>query len=205
MNTIDQLLAGGGDAAAFARGYVRYVADLLQRLDTAAIRRVADLLLEARNAGRTVYVAGNGGSAATASHWAIDLMHGTFAPGGAPLRAISLVDSPPGLTAVANDRSYADVFTAQLEKVLRPDDVLVVISASGNSPNVVSAVEYAGAHGATTVGVLGFDGGRLKTLCHYTVMVPTPKGEYGPVEDVHLVLNHILTMWLKSRFATAAR
>lgn len=206
MNTIDGMLAAtAADAASFARAYAGHVSGLLRQLDASALARFADVLLEVRDAGRTVFVAGNGGSAATASHWAVDLMHGTFAPGALPLRTISLVDNVPGLTAIANDRSYGEVFTAQLEKLLQPGDVLVVISASGSSPNVVGAVEYANAHGATTLGVLGFDGGRLKERCHHAVVVATAKGEYGPVEDVHLVVNHILTMWLKSRFAAAAR
>ena len=205
MNTLDGLTGGAGDAASFARAYAGRVAALLTQLDVTAVARFVDILLEARAAGRTVFVAGNGGSAATASHCAVDFMHGTSAVGAAPLRTISLVDNVPGLTAIANDRSYDEVFTAQLEKLLQPNDVLVVISASGNSPNVISAVEYANSHGATTVGILGFDGGQLNGLCQHAVMVRTAPGEYGPVEDVHLVVNHIVTMWLKSRRAVPAR
>ena len=202
MNELERLITGAGDATSYARGYAAHVASLLEHLDVLAVGRLADLLVKARAAGRTVFLAGNGGSAATASHWAIDLMHGTAAAGSPPLRAISLADNMAAVTAIANDRDFAGVFSEQLEKLLQPQDVLVVISASGNSPNVIRAVEYANAHGATTVGVLGFDGGRLKGLCHMALVVPTAHGEYGPVEDVHLVLNHILTTWLKARCAS---
>jgi D-sedoheptulose 7-phosphate isomerase len=198
---VEQPIAVTADAAAYARGYAARVTALLDHLDYAAVGRLADLLLEARDAGRTIFLAGNGGSAAAASHWAVDLMHGTYSQGTRPLRAISLADNVSALTAIANDRAYEDVFAAQLEKLLQPRDVVVVISASGSSPNVVRAVEHANAHGATTVGVLGFDGGRLRELCHLVVMVATAPGEYGPVEDIHLVVNHILTTWLKARVA----
>lgn len=199
MNKIEELLAGAPDAPSYARGYAAHVIDLLQQLDVAAVGRLADVLLAARAEGRTVFVAGNGGSSATASHWALDLLHGTYVEGAPPVRAISLVDSIGGVTALANDCEYARVFEGQLQKLLQPRDVLVVISASGNSPNVVRAVEYANAHSATTIGVLGFDGGRLQEICHLALLVPTAKGEYGPVEDIHLVLSHMLTTWLKAR------
>jgi D-sedoheptulose 7-phosphate isomerase len=199
MNRIEQLLAGAGDATTYARGYAARIIALLEQLDVSAVGRLANLLLEARAAGRTVFVAGNGGSAATASHWALDLMHGTHVTGSPPLRAISLVDSIAGITALANDRDFGHVFEAQLEKLLQPEDVLVVISASGNSSNVIRAVRYANAHGGKTVGVLGFDGGHLKEICQLAVVVPTAPGEYGPVEDIHLFLNHALTTWLKAR------
>ena len=202
MNKIEELLAGSSDAAAYARGYTSHLIALLERLDVSVVARLADVLVDARVAGRTVFVAGNGGSATTASHWAVDLAHGTHVAGAPPLRAVSLSDNIGSITALANDRDYESVFSGQLEKLLRPQDVLVVISASGNSPNVIRAVEYANAHGATTVGVLGFDGGRLKDLCQLALVVPTGHGEYGPVEDVHLVLNHILTTWLKARSAS---
>lgn len=205
MKTIDELFIEAADAAAFARGYVAQVGSLLQLLDAVAVGRVADILLRARAARSTVFLAGNGGSAATASHWAVDLVHGTSLPGSPGLRAVSLTDNVPTLTALANDRSYEDVFVAQLEQMMQPGDVLVVISASGNSPNVVRAAEYAKAQDATTVGVLGFDGGRLKDLCDVAIVVTTPRGQYGPVEDMHVVITHILTMWMKRRIASTPR
>lgn len=205
MNTIDRMLTEATGAADFARRYVEYLARLLAELDFAALEGAASLLEAARRDGRTVFLAGNGGSAATASHFANDMMLGTKAARGRVLRAVSLADNVPVVTALANDRQYADVFLGQLEALFQPGDVLIVISASGNSPNVVRAVEYANTHGGTTVGLLGFDGGRLKALCHCAVVVATPSGEYGPVEDVHLAIDHLLTSWLKTRFAREGR
>jgi D-sedoheptulose 7-phosphate isomerase len=143
-----------------------------------------------------VFFLGNGGSAATASHFAVDLGKGTKVRGARPFRALSLTDNQAFLTAQANDEGYDSAFVGQLEGLLRPGDVVVGITASGNSQNLIDAFTFARAHGATTVGLLGFDGGRLLALSDVAVVVRTPKGEYGPVEDLHLVIDHIVTNYL---------
>ena len=204
MNNIDAMLGAATGAADFARRYVAYLTALAAELDFAALEELAKVLEAARATGRTVYLIGNGGSAATASHWANDLMLGTRDGKGRALRAVSLTDNVPVLTAVANDRAYADAFLSQLEALFEPGDVLVAISASGNSPNIVRAVEYANDRGGTTVGILGFDGGRLKPLCRLPIVIATPAGEYGPVEDLHMVIDHLVTAWLKHRFRSRA-
>lgn len=198
-NTLDRIYAEAGSFQEYARRYFQYCAELTARFDLAALERFAEILDRARQDGRTVLLAGNGGSAATASHFATDLAYGASIPGAPPLRAGSLTDNVSAVTALGNDRTYADVFVGQLEHWLAPGDVLVVISASGNSLNLVRAVEYANAHGGTTVGLLGFDGGLLKTLCHLAVVVETPSGEYGPVEDLHLMIDHVVTTYLMRR------
>jgi D-sedoheptulose 7-phosphate isomerase len=199
MNRIEQPATPAIDAASHARSYAERLSRLLAGLDVDAIGRLADLLQSTRATGKTVFLAGNGGSAAAASHWATDLTHGASSAGARPIRAISLVDNAASITAIANDRAYEHIFVAQLEKLLQPGDLVIVISASGNSPNVVRAVEFANDRGGVTVGILGFDGGRLKDLCRHVVMVPTAAGEYGPVEDIHMVIDHILTTWLKAQ------
>jgi D-sedoheptulose 7-phosphate isomerase len=199
MTNLDRMLAEATGAGEYARRYVQYLGSLLAGLDFTAVERFVQVLERARDAGRTVFFAGNGGSAATASHWANDLLLGTRDPAARPFRAVSLADNAAVLTCLANDREYADVFVGQLEGLLESGDVLVVISASGNSPNVVRAAEFARSHGATTIGLVGFDGGQLRTLCDVVIQVTTPKGEYGPVEDAHLVLDHIVTGWLAMR------
>lgn len=204
VNNVDAMLAAAAGAADFARRYVAYVGRLAAELDVAALEAFVDVLERARRDGRTVFLVGNGGSAATASHWANDLMLGTREGTAPALRAVSLADNVPVLTAIANDREYADVFVGQLDALFQRGDVVVAISASGNSPNVVRAVEYANAHGGTTVGVLGFDGGRLKARCGIAIVVATPAGEYGPVEDIHMVIDHLVTAWLKHRFRSRA-
>jgi D-sedoheptulose 7-phosphate isomerase len=119
---------------------------------------------------------------------------GTNGPSG--VRALSLVDALPALTAVANDSGYERVFVAQLEVHFRPGDMLLAISASGNSANVVAAARWVRAQGGRVLALTGFDGGELRRIADVTVHVDTPHGEYGPVEDVHLVLDHLATMWL---------
>lgn len=179
--------------------YVRYLGSLLSAIDFGAVEKLVSLLEEARRRGRTVYFVGNGGSAATASHWANDLSLGTCVPGVSPIRAMSLTDNMAVLSALGNDRGYADIFVGQLEMLFQPGDVLIAISASGNSPNILRAIEFANAHGGTTVGLIGFDGGRMKSLCDICIHAETPKGEYGPVEDIHLILDHLVTSYLRAR------
>lgn len=173
----------------------QYIGDLtrvLQAIDPNEIERVIQTLDATRAARARVFVAGNGGSAATASHLCTDLSVGLKGRGLAGFDIQSLSDNASIATAVSNDVAYEEVFTAQLDGVMRPEDVLIAISASGNSPNILSAVRYAKSVGATVVGCSGFDGGELKRMSDVSFHVATSPGAYGIVEDAHLVLNHIL-------------
>jgi D-sedoheptulose 7-phosphate isomerase len=156
---------------------------------------VIDALLETRDRGGHIYTLGNGGSAATAAHFANDLVVSVRAE-GAPFRAVCLSANVPVLTAVSNDYGYDQVFVHQLRGRIDQDDLVIAFSASGNSPNVVAAVEYAATCGATTIGFSAFDGGVLRERARVCVHVPTFRGEYGPAEDAHLALEHMLTAWL---------
>jgi D-sedoheptulose 7-phosphate isomerase len=176
--------------------YVQAFEALLQQIDAEGIERIVQSLRSAGNRGSTIYVAGNGGSAATASHWVNDLGKATKCSGETPLRVMSLSDNVSWLTALANDEGYERVFSGQLENFARPGDVLVVISASGNSPNLVEAVEFARQHGVLTIGLLGFDGGVLKNKVDDYLWFRTEKGAYGLVESGHSLLCHILTTCL---------
>ncbi|MBF0333440.1 MAG: SIS domain-containing protein [Alphaproteobacteria bacterium] len=195
MNQLDTLFAARPTPEGFAGGYVEHLCGLLRGLDFAQVGRFVELLLAARQSGRRVFFLGNGGSAATASHFANDIAIGTRCL-DKPFRAISLTDNVAQITAIANDDGYESVFTRQLGVLIEPGDVVVAISASGNSPNVVKAVEMARARGNTTVGLTGFDGGRLAETCDLVIHVRTAKGEYGPVEDVHMVLDHLIGAYL---------
>lgn len=200
MNHLMTLLNQTQSPEQFAERYFGYLSTLLQRLDLSAIAACIGVLETARQEQRTVFVAGNGGSASTAGHMATDFGCGTqIACPSAPLRIIALTEQTATLTAVANDRDYADIFVSQLRLLSRPGDLLIVISASGNSPNVVSAASWVRAQGGKVLGLLGFDGGKLLDLCDVAVHVKTPPGEYGPVEDIHLMLNHLMTLWLRHR------
>jgi D-sedoheptulose 7-phosphate isomerase len=167
--------------------------EMLHRVDLTALERVALGLSSARDKGATIYIAGNGGSAATASHWVNDLGKATKIRGQMPMRVMSLSDNVSWLTALANDEGYERVFSGQLENFARQGDVLIVISASGNSPNLLRAVETARACKISTIGFLGFDGGILKNMVDECLWIPTEKGAYGLVESGHSLLCHMLT------------
>src|ERR1700693_1735217 len=141
--------------------HISAVRAVLLQVDVAAVEQVVDIILDAYRRGQHVYILGNGGSASTATHFACDLSKATIVQGHARLRVTSLTDNVALLTAWANDTSYTMVFAEQLDNLLNPGDVVIAISASGNSPNVLAAIDVARGRGAVTVGLVGFTGGRL--------------------------------------------
>ena len=182
----------------FADGYLSAFADAVERLDRKAIARIMTTLDDARSRGAQVYVAGNGGSAAIANHFECDATKGTHVHGAA-LRTRSLAANTSILTALANDLGYETVFERQLEYFARPGDVVILVSSSGNSPNVVKACEAAKTIGLTTVGLVGFKGGKLKDLCDVVLHVPVDN--YGIVEDAHQAVVHLVTQYLRAKWA----
>jgi D-sedoheptulose 7-phosphate isomerase len=191
MNRVDKIYEVNREPSAFAKEYLAYIGELLRTIDADAIARVIDCFEGARRNGKKIFFAGNGGSAATASHFANDLAIGPRL-GEASFKAVALTDNVAILTAIGNDFGYDEIFVKQLEVLMEPGDVVVVISASGNSTNVVKALEYANRKGNPTVALTGFSGGRIKELATLSVLVQTAKGEYGPVEDAHMVLDHLI-------------
>ena len=184
--------------------HVAAVARALSTLDLSAVERVARRLIDARARQATVYIAGNGGSAATAAHWVNDLGKATRTHPSGRMRVMSLSDNVPWLTALANDEGYDCVFAEQLENFAQPGDVLVLISCSGNSPNLLAAQECATAAGVQTVGLLGFDGGALRERVDDVVLVPSEPGAYELVEDVHGAVCHMCTRALAASLGTDA-
>ena len=195
MNKIEQFYRENTEASAFAQAYLRYLSEVLAKLDLSAIALFIETLVQARERGARIFFMGNGGSAATASHFANDIAIGSRS-WAKPFRALSLTDNLASITAISNDSGYEEIFTQQLIVQMQHGDVVVALSASGNSPNVVKAVEYANANGAVTVALTGFDGGELKRIAKVNVHVPTNKGEYGPAEDVHMILDHLVGAYL---------
>ncbi len=177
--------------AAAVEEHIKEVREALDRIPIDAVERVVEILLDAYHRRQHVYVFGNGGSASTASHFACDLSKATIIAGRPRLRVTSLTDNVALLTAWANDTLYERVFAEQLANLLNPGDVVIAISASGNSANVLAAVEEARERGAVTVGLVGFTGGRLQEAVDLAVHVPSDS--YGVVEDCHLVLEHAIT------------
>ena len=189
------------DPVAFADAYLNYLHVVLKRIDTEEVGRFIRTLLEARERGATVFLIGNGGSAATASHMANDLCIGCNHD-EMPFRAVALTDNVAVMTAIGNDFGYEDIFSRQLRILGRKGDVLVAISASGNSPNLVKAIESARECGIKTVALTAFDGGRMKSLADEGVHVPTDLKEYGPAEDAHMVLDHLVSAYLSRAIRT---
>lgn len=187
------LLEGGRNPLSYFLNYGQYVARLLSSLDYDSINNVVECFIRARELRSTIYFAGNGGSAATASHFAQDLGEVGRKTKGKLFRTVSLTDNVSFITAMGNDYGYENIFTGQMSNLFGKDDVLVAISASGNSPNVVEAARLAKQLGGVTVGLVGFDGGKLSELCDHVIHVETNKGEYGPVEDIHLIIDHMIT------------
>ena len=177
--------------------YMDALRDALTRLDTDVVAWIAEILLRARDLGRTVFIIGNGGSASTATHMATDLCKGTAINGQPGVRAVSLVDNVALLTAWSNDADYEQSFSGPLQAYLAPDDVLIAISASGRSRNVLEAARVANRMGAVTIGLTGFGGGGLAQLTQVSLVVDAD--DYGLVEDVHLAINHALTSAVSAR------
>jgi D-sedoheptulose 7-phosphate isomerase len=179
---------------AFVDDYYLKFAETIRDFDKTSMPDVLETFTRVGDAGGTVWVAGNGGSAAISDHTVCDVTKGTHADGMPPFKAVSLASNGPMLTALANDYSYDEVFSRQLEYYLKPEDAVLLVSSSGNSPNVVKACEYANAKGVPTIAFTGFSGGKLKELARISVWVPIDN--YGITEDIHQSLIHSITQYI---------
>jgi len=195
MNNIDQIYSESLSINDYSRSYIDYLSSVLNNISLTDIEKFIEVLLEAKERESSIFFIGNGGSAATASHFANDIAIGarTYKK---PFRAISLCDNQAVITAIANDDGYEKIFSQQLQVLLKKQDVVVAISASGNSPNLIQAIDTSKEIGAITVGISAFDGGKMKEMVDVSLHVPTEKGEYGPAEDAHMVLDHLVSNYL---------
>ena len=193
---LENIFKASEKASTYAKSYCHYLGNVLSSLDFEMIDHFVDELLDARKNERTIFVIGNGGSAATASHMANDFAVGTTRYTSRPFKFISLADNNAVMTAIANDFGYDELFKKQLQAQMSSGDLLIAISASGNSPNILEAVKFTRSMKNKVLGISGFDGGQLKDLSDFCLNVEVPKGEYGPVEDVHMILNHLITNYL---------
>jgi D-sedoheptulose 7-phosphate isomerase len=189
----------------FIEDFNRTVAKVLTSLPKKEIAKVASILLGAYEKGKHIYIIGNGGSLAMATHWVADLnktvfsrhLHTPFKR----FKAVRIPSTEAELTAWANDINYDMVFAGPLSNYLEEGDILIAISSSGNSPNIIKAVELAKKRGNTVIGISGFDGGKLHKLADAKILAKTRKGEYEIVESVHMTVLHLITKFFKGHFA----
>ena len=181
---------------AYAEGYFVKLVQEINAIPRDTIVEIAELLLSAQLSGKSVFIMGNGGSAATASHMACDFAKNTRMPGRPRLKVISLADNLAMLTAYANDEGYENVFSEPLRSLAEAGDIVIAISGSGNSPNVIKGLQTAKEIGLTTVGLTGFQGGKLKDFADVCLIVNSDSIER--IEDAHLVIDHIITGLLRN-------
>lgn len=185
------------DAQLFLALYKNMLARALDTIDLRNVAVAIEVLAEARASDRTIFVCGNGGSASTASHFAADLAKGASFRRECRFRVHALTDSLPIITAYCNDVGYDSIFVEQLKNFAKPDDVLVAISASGNSPNVLRATEYANSIGCHTIALTGSDGGKLGPLSQVQIRVAEP--HVGRTEDSHMAICHMISFYFMER------
>jgi D-sedoheptulose 7-phosphate isomerase len=175
--------------------YFSELEQMVRSISLADLQQVLRLLEQAYHDGRRIFIMGNGGSAATASHFALDLSKNTIMPGAPRLKAISLTDHVPLITAWSNDTAYEHIFAEQLANLVEPGDVAIGISASGNSLNVINALQLAKRSRAYTVGLLGAKGGKIKDMVDAYVLAPGQNIEQE--EDAHMILAHVITRHMR--------
>lgn len=196
MYKMQQMFKESTGIADYARRYCNHMAQVLAALDVDAVARAIEAMQRTSENGKSLFFIANGGSAATASHFVNDLVAGSYVEGAPKLRAYCLSDNMATVTALGNDAGYENIFAHQLRVDMVPGDLVYAMSVSGNSENIIRAVDYARANGGTTVGIAGFDGGRLAKAVDIPVIIPSTKDEYGPVEDVFNVLDHIIISYI---------
>ena len=189
------------DREGFAQDYVAEVSRVFHAIDRSVLARAIQVLETAHRNDRTVFIAGNGGSASTANHMANDLTLGVAKDGGRGFKVVALTSNVATMTALANDDGYEHVFSGQLRTLGNRDDVLLAITSSGNSANIVEAVRVARKKGMVTVGFLGRGGGKVAGDCDVSLIVPSD--DCGPIEDAHMMLDHLLCAYFR-RWVRAA-
>jgi len=190
-------MSAGNAAADFAAQYRSRLSSALEQIDAEKVALAIDWLERARDDGRHIFVCGNGGSASTASHFACDMVKGASYGQQKRFRIMALADSTPTITAYSNDVNYDCVFVEQLRNFAEPDDIVMALSGSGNSANVVHAVDYGNSIGCRTIALSGRDGGKLAALAQLNIHVPEP--HMGRIEDAHMVACHMICYYFMER------
>lgn len=182
----------------FIKMYLKKIKKTLDIVEEELINKIdnlADILIEARKKRNTIFIMGNGGSASTASHFVEDLSKSTIVDGVSRFKSLALTDNIPNMLAWANDSGYENIFVEQLKNLMEPGDVVIGISGSGNSMNVIKSIEYANKNGGITIGISGYDGGKLLKCAQINICVPI--FDMQKVEDIHLLIEHLLTSLIR--------
>ena len=200
-NNIDKIYNESNNIDEFVSGYFENLKNIINQLDIGSISGFIEEFSDSYEHNQTIFVAGNGGSSSTASTMANDIGFDIMKKTGdsKPLKIHALTENSSVITAIANDTGYENIFLNQLKIHYKQGDKLLVISASGNSNNLILAAEWVKERGGKVIGLLGFTGGELKNICSHYVHIKTGFGEYGPVEDLHLIINHIMAHWLQNK------
>ena len=200
-NSISKIASSSKSLKFFSKAYIDYLSKLLSTIDFKKLEKLEKTLLLARKNDKNIFVFGNGGSAATASTMANDLGFDIIKKTKTKkaFKFFALTDNTPVLTAISNDTGYENLFVNQLKIHFKKGDFAIIISASGNSKNLILASKWIKKNKGKTFSLLGFDGGALKKLTDDYLIINSIKGDYGPVEDTHLILNHILAHWFQKK------
>lgn len=196
MPVLGDFFENANSAEEYVDNYKDHFATMVRDMDTAAVAEVIAVLEAAAADHRTVFLIGNGGAAAVAKHWVNDLGVNSVVAGHPGYRVVSLADNTSAITAVANDIAFEEIFVAQLKSAMHPGDIVIAMSVSGNSPNLIQGLEYAKEHGAHTIAFTGMGGGKLRKIADLVVHTPSSTDEYGPVEDMFSAFMHIATGYL---------
>ena len=184
------------DLLAHLNEYRKNLDELMNQINIDVLEDIVTTIINAHKEKKTIFVCGNGGSAATSSHFQVDFGFFVRYFTKRRIKIRSLTDQVPMITAIGNDHSYDDIFSDQMKDNFEKGDVLIAISASGNSNNVIKAVEYANQIGGISIGLVGFDGGKLKEVAQICLHTPNPIKQYGPIEDLHMILDHMMVSYL---------
>jgi len=180
----------------YFKKYTSKINTSLASVSPKRITEAIEIILQCADKGGTIWIIGNGGSASTASHFATDLSRST-STSGEPLRGISLCDNAGLITAIGNDFSFEDIYVKQLSNLAKKDDLLITISASGNSSNLINAIKYAKTNSIKTLGLTGFNGGKIQALSDFSIHVQTNIGDYGVAEDSHSIICHYISITMR--------
>jgi len=201
MSEIKKIIKKTKNFSEFSKKYFKYLNYVFKKIDDKSFEKLEEELINIRKKGKTLFVIGNGGSAATSTTMANDLGFDILKKASTKktFKIHSLTDNTSVITAISNDVGYENIFINQLKIHYEKGDSLLILSASGNSKNLLKAAKWVNKKSGKVIGIIGFNGGKLKKLCDISVHLRTEKGDYGPVEDLQLVINHILAHWFQEK------